>query len=59
MPNRTMQPPILKAKNRNMGEKIAENLQTMSEMIDSGNINTAKNVHEEAAESFSEFEETV
>ena len=58
MPNRTMQPPVLKAKIRVMGEKIAKNLQTMSELIDSGNINAAKNVHEKAAETFSEFEET-
>ena len=58
MPNRTMQPPVLKAKIRVMGEKIAKNLQTMSELIDSGNINAAKNVHEKAAEKFSEFEET-
>ena len=41
-----------------MGEKIAKNLQTMSELIDSGNINAAKNIHEKAAETFSEFEET-
>ena len=41
-----------------MGEKIAKNLQTMSELVDSGNINAAKNVHEKAAEAFSEFEET-
>ena len=41
-----------------MGEKFAKNLQTMSELIDSGNINAAKNVHEKAAETFSEFEET-
>ena len=41
-----------------MGEKTAKNLQTMSELIDSGNINAAKNVHEKAAETFSEFEET-
>ena len=41
-----------------MGEKIAKNLQTMSELIDSENINAAKNVHEKAAETFSEFEET-
>ena len=40
-----------------MGEKISKNLQTMSELIDSGNINAAKNVHEKAAETFSEFEE--
>ena len=58
MPNRTMQPPVLKAKIRVMGEKIANNLQTMSELIDSGNINAAKNFHEKAAETFSEFEET-
>ena len=58
MPNRTMQPPVLKAKIRVMGEKIAKNLQIMSELIDSGNINAAKNVHEKAAETFSEFEET-
>ena len=58
MPNRTMQPPVLKAKIRVMGEKIAKNLQTMSELIDSGNINAAKNVHEKTAETFSEFEET-
>ena len=58
MPNRTMQPPVLKAKIRVMGEKIAKNLQTMSELIDNGNINAAKNVHEKAAETFSEFEET-
>ena len=58
MPNRAMQPPVLKAKIRVMGEKIAKNLQTMSELIDSGNINAAKNVHEKAAETFSEFEET-
>ena len=58
MPNRTMQPPVLKAKIRVMGEKIAKNLQTMSELIDSGNINAAKYVHEKAAETFSEFEET-
>ena len=31
----------------------------MSELIDSGNINAAKNVHEKAAETFSEFEETI
>ena len=59
MPNRSMQPPVLKAKIRVMGEKIAKNLQTMSELIDSGNINAAKNVHEKAAETFSEFEETI
>ena len=59
MPNRTMQPTVLKAKFRLMGEKIAKNLQTMSEMIDSGNIIiTAKNVREKAAETYSEFEET-
>ena len=58
MPNRTMQPPVLKAKIRVMGEKIAKKLQTMSELIDSGNINAAKIVHEKAAETFSEFEET-
>ena len=58
MPNRTMQPPVLKANIRVMGEKIAKNLQTMSELTDSGNINAAKNVHEKAAETFSEFEET-
>ena len=58
MPNRNMQPPVLNAKIRVMGEKIAKNLQTIHEMIDSGNINAAKNVHEKAAESFSEFEET-
>ena len=56
MPNRTMQPPILKAKIRVMGERIAKNLQTMSELIDSGNINAAKNVHEKAAETLSDFE---
>ena len=58
MPNRTMQPPVLKAKIRVMGKKIAKNLQTMSELVDSGNINAAKNVHEKPAEAFSEFEET-
>ena len=58
MLNRNMQPPVLKANIRVMGEKIAKNLQTMSELIDSGNINAAKNVHEKAAETFSEFEET-
>ena len=41
-----------------MWEKIAKNLQTISELIDSGNIKAAKNVHEQAAETFSEFEET-
>ena len=41
-----------------MGEKIKKNLQTMSKLIDSGNIIAAKNVHEKAAETFSEFEET-
>ena len=41
-----------------MGENIAKNLQTMSELIDSGNINAVKNVQEKAAETFSEFEET-
>ena len=41
-----------------MDEKIAKILQTMRELIDSGNINAAKNVHEKAAEIFSEFEET-
>ena len=30
----------------------------MSELIDNGNINAAKNVHEKAAETFSDFEET-
>ena len=29
----------------------------MSELIDNGNINAAKNVHEKAAETISEFEE--
>ena len=58
MPNRTMQPPVLKAKIRVMGEKNAKNLQTMREMIDSGNINEAKNVHEKETETFSEFGET-
>ena len=58
MPNRTMQSPVLKAKIRVIGEKIAKNSQTMSELIDSGNINAAKNVHEKAVETFSEFEET-
>ena len=58
MPNKTMQPPVLKAKIRVMDEKIAKNLQTMRELIDSGYINAAKNVHEKAAELFSEFEET-
>ena len=58
MPNRTMQPPVLKAKIRVMGEKIAKNLQTTSELIDSGNINAAKNAHEKAVETFSEYEET-
>ena len=58
MPNRTMQPLVLKAKIMVMGEKIAKNLQTMSELIDSGNINAAKNVHEKAAETFSEFKGT-
>ena len=53
-----MQPVVLKAKIRVMGEKIAKNLQNMSELIDSGNINTAKNVLENAAETFSEFDET-
>ena len=58
MPNRTMQPPVLKGKIRVMGKKFAKNLQTMSQFIESGNINAAKNVHEKAAETFSEFEET-
>ena len=58
MPNRTKQPPVLKAKISMMGEKIAKNLKTMSELIDSGNINAAKKVHEKAAETFLEFEET-
>ena len=40
-----------------MGEKTAKNLQTMSELIDSGNINAANNVHEKAAKTFLEFEE--
>ena len=58
MQNRTMQPPVLKAKIKVMGEKIAKNLQRMSELIDSGNVNAAKNVHEKAAETISEFKET-
>ena len=58
MPNRTMQPPVLKAKIRVMGEKIAKKLQTMSKLIDSGNVIAAKNVHVKAAETFSEFAET-
>ena len=45
MPNRTMQPPVLKAKIRAMGEG-------------SGNISAVKNVHEKTAETISEFEET-
>ena len=45
MPNRTMQPTALKAINRVMGEKIAKNLQIMSELIDNGNINAVKNIH--------------
>ena len=58
MPNRIMQPPVLKAKIRVMGEKSAKNLETMSALIDNGKINAAKNVHKKAVETFSEFEET-
>ena len=58
MPNRTMQPPAINAKNRVMGEKIAKNLQTMSELIDNSNINAVTNFHERVEETIAEFEET-
>ena len=58
----------MEGKNQGDGEKRTKKLQTMSNLIGSGNINAAKNVvhekaaekkvHEKAAETTSEIEET-
>ena len=46
------------SKNQGDGENIAKNQQTMSKLIDNGDINAANIVHEKAAETFSEFGKT-
>ena len=55
MPNRIMQPPVLKGTIQVMGEKFAQNLQIMSDLSESGNKNAANNAHEKPAKTFSEF----